>query len=468
MCTTGTGDPQPLLNFFIKPDSEYCRSWPPDNKDFRRRYRWPEPFHDLENKGLNRASTVLDVLSAVCNFKEYGQFTAVSLTLPPDGRVIITIAQNGINMEVIHFIHELWASLTNLFSLHHNTQWPPHAEKMSPMERQEARDQTKHILFVVHRHGFRRAAHTFDKGWEECTSFMKFWESTTSGDTKLRNIIRRAFKLMAAIRNIIHNSDLDRISDIRLNVLVEFMHELYASSEALFRERITLNKWIDEFQTVNKDGISFAHFLKECLSVHSYGMRLCHFARSCGNRHILHERTLYVKTLRCEAINLQHLFDVDLDSYGYTLFDNMQRILGQWQKWYSGYPERIAKWTEKLEKTGIIHPELMLLSHHHQQATLPPRLFHGEYGCETRTLPLEYFGTSKPPCYGCAMTFRAYRKKANGKKWTSQFFVQEQTIHLKVCAPWALPSFGDEASDNHIRYHLFDQLLVDYAKFHAY
>lgn len=220
-------------------------------------------------------------------------------------------------------------------------------------------------------------------------------------------------------------------------------------------------------ETANQDGFSFAQFLRRCLSVHNYGVQLCHFARSECNQHILHKRTLYVKTLRCEAIDLQHLFDVDLDSYGFSVLSNIQSMLGQWLHWHYKDPEKIAKWMVKLQKTGIMHPELLLLSHHHQQAMSLPSLFHGEYGCETHTLPLAYFGTSEQPCYGCALTFRAYRKKATGKKWTTQFFVQEQNKNMDVCAPWSLPPFGDEASDNFIRYHLFDQLLVDYAKWLA-
>ncbi|TDL14043.1 hypothetical protein BD410DRAFT_846399 [Rickenella mellea] len=103
-------DPLPLLNFFTKHASEQAKLGSPDF--------WPvkERVPSRRSPDVTKAfAKLLDTLATICVSKESGQKVAMTVTLPPDGRVIITLSESSRELEdTLKFLPRLWCALNSL------------------------------------------------------------------------------------------------------------------------------------------------------------------------------------------------------------------------------------------------------------------------------------------------------------------------------------------------------------------
>ncbi|TDL19045.1 hypothetical protein BD410DRAFT_900523 [Rickenella mellea] len=438
-------DPLPLLNFFTEHASKQVKNvWPVPGK---------RPTPSLRSPYVTAAfAKAVDTLTAVClsQANKPGQKVALTVTLPPDDRVIITLAENRCGVEDTgEFLQQLWVALKSL--------------KSSPGESAE---KSNDIFVIVFRHGVRRLKRRIKPLWEDAMKFYAFWQASTtkSGDENIHGRLTAVFDIL---RTLVDNlSEANTPTRAQIVDIVTQMDVLYRHCEALANARARVKQWCNEYAQASEDAANFPlrQYLRGCLDLYINTMSLIDLTTN-PDFDDMFGRTLHLKSLQPEISPLDYPLDKSYwESYIADILDRCEIMGTKIPKFQRAMDEEIthAIATAEKIKSAPLHCELRLLSHHHMSLASPPE---HEVEAETATPPRNYIGTSEPPCYACGVCFHAYREKSPYHMLNNLDRMYTQSPILRVDVPWAMPNFGNAQLDRSIHWLVFLTFCLDYAKF---
>ncbi|TDL14041.1 hypothetical protein BD410DRAFT_846398 [Rickenella mellea] len=407
-------DPLPLLNFFTHHASDQAMLGPDV---------WPmkEESHPPRSLDVTDAfAAAIDTLATICVSNEAGQKVAMTVTLPPDGRVIITLAENRCGVEnTPKFLEQLWRALDSL--------------RRNPSDKVEKGND---IFAITFSHGIHTLKRRIRSLWMGAITFHGFLEAskTKSGDESIRGRLTAAFTLLAKIVNRRDAPNRDEMV-----YLVEEMHAFYDHCQALLNERDTVRQWLKEYAACNGSAdFPLRWYLMACLALYLNTASLIKLATHPDFDDIF-RRPLYVKTLQPDNHTLDYPLQKSFwDSYIADILDRCEIRAAKSPKLWRALDEEIthAIATAKETKSAPVHCELRLLSHHHQSLLSPPEK---EVGEDTATPPQNYIGTSEAPCYACGVFMDAYRSEP--RDVFNRMYTRNPKPKLQV--PWAMPKFGN-------------------------
>ncbi|TDL20358.1 hypothetical protein BD410DRAFT_899690 [Rickenella mellea] len=445
-------DPLPLLNFFSKHASE--QATPGTNA-------WP-----LKGRIPSRSSpnvtqafaAALDTLATLCVSRQTGQKVAMTVTIPRDNRVIITLSESTCGVQdTAEFLQQLWGAL-NTICMHRNPSPTGKVEK-------------GHDVFViVFRHGFLRLRQRIICAWDAAMKFYVHWEASTtkSGGESIHGRLTAVFDTLRAVLDSLPGAGTP--TQAQTVDIVTQIHALYEHCKALSNAEATVQQWLNEYAHASAEPAVFPlrRYLRGCLAMYCKTVSLIDAATNV-DFHDMFARTLHIKTLRPGISPLDYPLDKPFwESYLADIVDRCEITGTRTPKLRRALDEEVAHAiaTAKEMKHGPLHCELRLLTHHQQQVLASPPEKEGELEAETATRPRNYIGTSEPPCYACGVFIDAYRRKSRGVFNFNPMYTQVPDPTLQV--PWAMPKFGNAAVDRSIQRTVFIQFCLDYAMYIAH
>ncbi|TDL19046.1 hypothetical protein BD410DRAFT_877632 [Rickenella mellea] len=423
-------DPLPLLIFFTEHASKQVKNvWPVPGE---------QPTPSLRSPYVTAAfAKAVDTLTAVCvtQANSLAHKVALTVTLPPDDRLIITLAENRCGVEdTVEFLQLLWAALKSLQS--------------NPGESAE---KSNNIFVITFCHGFRILRWRINSLWEDALKFYAFWQASTTknGDESIHGRLTAVFDILRTLLDNLPRTN--TLTQAQISDILTQMHVLYRHCEVL------------SHTSTDAGEFPLRQYLMGCLHLYMNTVSLIDIATN-PEFDDMFRRTLHVKSLQPEVSPLDYPLDkAFLESYIDDVLDRCKIMGRKNPKLQRVMDEEIthAIATAKKMKSAPLHCELRLFVHHHLSLASPPEQ---EVEAEASTPPLNYIGTSEHPCYACGVFIAAYCRKSEDmfNQFKSMYI---QRPHPRVGVPWAMPKFGNTKLDRSLQRTVFITFCTDYAKF---
>ncbi|TDL22233.1 hypothetical protein BD410DRAFT_840029 [Rickenella mellea] len=432
-------DPLPLLNLFTKRASQQAKLggnvWPLN-----------APTHSPHTLDVtDHFAAAFDTLAAVC---ETSHRIAMTVTLPPDERMIIALAENRCEVEnTVEFLQSLWSALKCL-----------RGNSGSVEKRND-------IFVIAYRHGFHRLKQHVSSMWMDAMHFYGFWETSTtkSGDESIHGELRAAFRILSRVFDSLTRTDTS--NPVQMVDLVTQIHSLYAHCEVLSNARAILRQWCNDYEQAFNGTARFPlrRYFTGCLALYINIVSLIDVMDKTEFDDMFC-RTLRIKAIQPVIVTLDYPLDKSFyESYLDDILDRCEILAAKnsklWQALEGEITHAIATANEM--KSATIHCELRLLSFHQNQRLVSTP--EEEVGTETATPPQNYIATSQPPCYACAVFMDAYRSELADV--FDRMCTQAQSANPRLQVPWAMPKLGNAEVDRSVQRTVFMMICLDYAKF---